>query len=205
MSLFDKKQKMRKPDKATLAKFLRAFVEPVEQPPCLSLVIDGTWLLHNVKWEANLTWRDIVENYLQFVKAMGSQHVRIIVVSDGYINSTKDHEHIRRTKHVCCDIQIRPDIKSIIPREKFLDNKSNKARLIRLLAETGFRIFSFLSKRDISVGVNSNSRASLVLTSSSQMMMRRLKSLSESIISFSPLTFGPDLRVANDLTLYLVQ
>ena len=65
-----------------------------------------------------------------------SRCLRTTVVFDGYGNSTKDHDHLRRTKNACCDILIRPDIKSIIQREKFLDNKSNKIQLIRLLAET---------------------------------------------------------------------
>ena len=55
---------------------------------------------------------------------------------DGYDNSIKDLDHLRQTKNACCDILIRPDIKSLIPREKFLENKSNKAQLILLLAET---------------------------------------------------------------------
>jgi hypothetical protein len=46
---------------------------------------------------------------------------------------------LRRTKNACCVIQIRPDIKSIIPREKFLDNKRNKAQLVLLRAETFVR------------------------------------------------------------------
>lgn len=136
MSLFDEYQKLRKPDKAALARVLKAFVEPVEQPPCMSLVIDGGWLLHNVRWEANLTWKDIAESYLRFVKSMGSQCLQITVVFDGYGSSTKDHDHLRRTKNACCDILIRPDIKTITPREKFLDNKSNKAQLIVLLSKT---------------------------------------------------------------------
>ena len=136
MSLFDKDQKLRNPDKAALARVLKAYVEPVEQHPSTSLVIDGVWLLHNVRWEANLTWKDIAERYLQFVKYMGSQCLKTTVVFDGYGSSTKDHDHLRRKKNACCDIQIRPDIKSIIQREKFLDNKSNKTQLIRLLAET---------------------------------------------------------------------
>ncbi|CAL8235332.1 unnamed protein product [Arctogadus glacialis] len=57
-----KNQKLRKPDKAALAKFLKAFVEPVEKKTCTSLVVDGGWLLHSVKWEANLAWKDIAEN-----------------------------------------------------------------------------------------------------------------------------------------------
>ena len=155
MSLFDKNQKMRKPDKAALAKFLKAYVEPVEQPPCASLVIDGGWLLHNVKWEANLTWRNIAESYLRFVKAMGNKHIQITVVFDGYGHSTKDHDHLRRTKHACCDIQIRPDIHNIIPREKFLDNQSNKAQLISLLAKTfsdnGIQVLQCSDDADISI------------------------------------------------------
>ena len=111
-------------------------MEPVEQPSCTSHVIDGGWLLHNVRWEANQTWKDIAETYLRFVKAMGSQCLRITVVFDGYGSSTKDHDHLRRTKNACCDILIRPDIKSIVSKEKFLDNKSNKTQLILLLAET---------------------------------------------------------------------
>lgn len=59
MSLFDKDQKLQKPDKASLARVLKAFVEPVEQPPSMSFVITCGWLLHNVRWEANLTWEDI--------------------------------------------------------------------------------------------------------------------------------------------------
>ena len=55
MFLFDKDQKTRKPDNAGLGRFLKAFVEPVEETTCMSLVIDGGWLLHNAKWVANLT------------------------------------------------------------------------------------------------------------------------------------------------------
>ena len=58
------------------------------------------------------------------------------MVFDGYGSSTKDHDHLRRTKNACCDIQIRSDLKNIVPREKFLDNKHNKAQLILHLAET---------------------------------------------------------------------
>jgi len=93
MSLFDKDGKLRKPDKAALGRCLKALTEPVEQTPCASLVIDGGWLLHNVKWEGNLTWKEIIKSYLHFVKSMGSQYVQITVVFDGYGSSTKDHDH----------------------------------------------------------------------------------------------------------------
>ena len=136
MLLFDKNQMMRKPDKAALSRLLKTFVEPIEQPQCLSLVIDGGWLLHNVKWEASLTWNEIAGNYLRYVKTLGSQHARITVVFDGYAKSTKDHDHLRRTKHACCDIQIRPHLPSFVSRGKILDIKNNKIQLKNLLAET---------------------------------------------------------------------
>ena len=47
-----------------LQRVRKAFVEPIEPPPCTSLVIDGGWLMYNIKWEANLTWNNIAENYL---------------------------------------------------------------------------------------------------------------------------------------------
>lgn len=99
-------------------------------------MVDGGWLLHSFKWEANLTWKDITESYLRFVMSMGSQNLRITVVFDGYSSSTKDHDHLRRTKNACCDIQICSDLKNIVPWVKFLDNMHNKSQLILLLAET---------------------------------------------------------------------
>ncbi|CAL8399067.1 unnamed protein product [Arctogadus glacialis] len=43
------------------------------------------------------------------------------------VHLTIDEQRIQ-----CCGIQIHPDLKSIVPREKFLDNKNNKAQLILL-------------------------------------------------------------------------
>lgn len=146
MSQFAKNQKLRKPDKATLSRFLKACVEPVEKKTCTSLVVDGGWLLHNVKWGANLTWKDVAERYLRFVKSMGIHHLWITVFFDGYGSSTKDHDHLRQTKNAGCDSKIRLDLKVIIAREKFRDNKNNKTQLILLLAETftknGIRVYS---------------------------------------------------------------
>lgn len=136
LCLFDKYQRLRKPDKSALGRTLKSYTSPVTVTPQASLVVDGGWLLHNVKWEANLTWKEIVQRYLYFVKSMGINRIRIIVVFDGYSSSTKDHDHLRRTKNACCDIQMRLDIKVIIAREKFLDNKKNKAQLVLFLAET---------------------------------------------------------------------
>ena len=58
---------------------------------------------------------DIAKSYLRLVKSMRSWCIRITVVFDGYNNSTKEHDHMRRTKNSCCDILIGPDIKNIVP------------------------------------------------------------------------------------------
>ena len=58
------------------------------------------------------------------------------MVFDGYNRSPKDHDHIRRTKNSCCNLQIRPDMFNWTPRAKFLDNTHNKSELIHLLSST---------------------------------------------------------------------
>ncbi|CAL8301374.1 unnamed protein product [Gadus morhua 'NCC'] len=120
--------------------------------------------------EANLTWKDIAESYLRFVMSMGSQHLRIIVVFDGYGSSTKDHDHLRRSKNACCDFQIRPDLKNIVQREKFLDNKNNKSQLILFLAETFQRATSsslFISSSLSTYPFTTSSSSSIASLSSS--------------------------------------
>lgn len=98
MSRFNNNQTLGKPDKTALARFLKAFVESIEKPSSTSLVINGGWFLHSIRREANVTRKDIAKSYLRFVKSISSHRFRITVVFDGYGNSTKDHDHLRRTK-----------------------------------------------------------------------------------------------------------
>ena len=63
----------------------------------------------------------------------------MIVRAGVWVNFRKPPDEIGRVgicENACCDIQIRLDLKIIIAREKFLDNKNNKAQLVLLLAET---------------------------------------------------------------------
>lgn len=53
-----------------------------------------------------------------------------------YSSSPKDLDHIRRTKNSCCDLQIRPDMIHLTPREKSMYNPHNKNELIHLLSST---------------------------------------------------------------------
>ena len=89
-----------------------------------------------VKWEQHQTWQELANSYMSYVQYLGCCSQKIIVVFDGYNRSPKDHDHIRRTKNSCCNLQIRPDIFNWTPRAKFLDNTHNKSELIHLLSST---------------------------------------------------------------------
>ena len=89
-----------------------------------------------VKWGQGQTWQEIANSYLSYVQCLGRNSQKIVVVFDGYSRSPKDHDHIRRSKKSCCDLQIRPDVIHWTPRAEFLDNTHNKTELIRLLSST---------------------------------------------------------------------
>jgi len=86
--------------------------------PCSSFVVDGRWLLYMVKWEQGQTWQEITNSYLSYVQFLGRLSQKIIVVFDGYSSSPKNHEHIRRTKNSCCNLQNRPDMIHLTPIAK---------------------------------------------------------------------------------------
>ena len=139
-SLFSSKdQKMNKANKAgfsnTSLKRLTDALDLTDQP-CSSLVVDGGWLLYMVRWEQGQTWQEIADSYLSYVQCLGKHSQKITVVFDGYNSSPKDHDHIRRTKKSCCNLQIRPDMVHSTPRAKFMDNTHNKGELIQLLSLT---------------------------------------------------------------------
>ena len=106
LSLFSNKdQKMNKPNNAGFSKTsLKKLTQPLDltDQPCSSLVVDGGWLLYMVKWEQGQTWQEIAD----YVQCLGSRSQKTIVVFDGYSSSPKDHDHIRRTKNSCCNLQI---------------------------------------------------------------------------------------------------
>lgn len=140
LSLFSSKNdKMNKANKAdfsnTSLKILTNPLDLMDQQFC-TLVVDGGWLLYMVKWERGQTWQEIANSYLTYVQYLGSHSQKIIVVFDGYGKSPKDHDHIRRTKVSCCNLQTRPDMMHSIPKAKFMDNNHNKTQLIQLLSST---------------------------------------------------------------------
>ena len=97
-------------------------------------VIDGGWLLHQVKWTSH-SISQIIQSYIKFVL---SRFNKPTVIFDGYGNipSTKDHEHVRRIrgKKTSPDYKIMLDTKITCDRDTFLLNESNKSALIKLMA-----------------------------------------------------------------------
>ena len=98
LSLFSNKdQKMNKANKTGFSKTsLKDLTDPLDltKQPCSTLVVDGGWLLHMVKWDQGQTWQEIANSYLSYVQCLGRNSQKIVVVFDGYSRSPKDHDHI---------------------------------------------------------------------------------------------------------------
>lgn len=103
-SLF-KDNGLRKTDKAQLGRFLKRDVEPSELSLQAKYVLDGGALIHKVKWKKRGTYQDIVKQYVSYVRC---KYGTCCIVFDGYKQgpSIKDHEHQRRVKKSCADIQV---------------------------------------------------------------------------------------------------
>ena len=86
-------------------------------------VVDGGWLLHQMKWIRGATIKTIVTAYVKYVRVHFKDST---VVFDGYGEeaSLKDHEHLRRMagKKVSQDLQVTPELTISCDREVFLAN-----------------------------------------------------------------------------------
>ena len=58
----------------------------------------------------------------------------MIVVFDGYAQSTKDYEHQRRIKASCSDVAIKSTTVCTVMMKKLFSNSKNKHELINLLS-----------------------------------------------------------------------
>ena len=98
-------------------------------------VVDGGWLLHQIKWTRGATIKTIVTTYVKYVKAKFKDST---VVFDGYGEdaSLKDHEHMRRMagKKVSQDLTVTPQLTISCDREVFLANEKNKGALIMIMS-----------------------------------------------------------------------
>ncbi|KAL4100763.1 hypothetical protein QTP88_020794 [Uroleucon formosanum] len=98
-------------------------------------VIDGGFLLHRVMWQLNLTFNQIFQLYLSYIrKHFGTNAV---IVFDGYnesSTSTKNMERNRRVKNTSADILFDENMVPTVAQTSFLSNIRNKSRLIQMLS-----------------------------------------------------------------------
>ena len=98
-------------------------------------VVDGGWLLHQIKWTSGSTIKTIVTTYVNYIRAKFKDST---VVFDGYGDepSLKDHEHMRRMtgKKNSPDLRVTPELTISCDREVFLANEKNKQDLIMIMS-----------------------------------------------------------------------
>ena len=113
---------MHKSVEAQLAKSLTDSVDSSEQ---VMHVLDGGALLHRVKWGKKMPYQQVAKQYVSYVRG---KYGESCVVFDGYEQglSIKDHEHLRRVKKVCADIQLSESMEAYKNQEVFLANEKNK-------------------------------------------------------------------------------
>jgi len=134
-ALFEKGM-MRKNVKSVLAHLLLKPVTATETAdPGSHFVIDGGHLLHSVLWPENCTFGVVCNSYVDYVcRKYGTN---ITVVFDGYNNtslSTKALEQTRRASRILSpDIVVSLDMPVAVKQKAFLNNRNNKAQLIRFL------------------------------------------------------------------------
>ena len=81
-----------------------------------------------------MTYQDIAEQYVCHV---GEKYGESCIVFDGYEQgpSLKDHEHQRRIKKMCADIQLSEFMEAYKNQEVLLANERNKNQFILLLSQ----------------------------------------------------------------------
>ena len=67
-------------------------------------VIDGGALLHRIKWAKKVAYKDIVEQYVCYIRARYGGSSCIVFDGHGYGPSIKDHEQQRKIRKTCADI-----------------------------------------------------------------------------------------------------
>ena len=125
---------MRKSVKAQLAKPLTDSVGSYEHRRQVMHAVDGGALLHRVKWGKKILYQEVAKQYVSYVRG---KYVESCVVFDGYEQgpSIKDHEHLRRVKKVCTDIQLSESMEAYKNQEVFLTNEKNKHQFILLISQ----------------------------------------------------------------------
>lgn len=133
-SLFDESGLL-KGIKSSMVKVLVPDSNELSIPPesdKVSYIIDGGHLLHRMVWQRPATFRQICEQYTDYIIVHYGQAT---VVFDGYgQGNTKDEEHLRRSRSTTnIEVKVEDSIQVNINQSEFLANDKNKMGLISLL------------------------------------------------------------------------
>jgi len=131
---------LRKGGKSVLSQELRKKIN-IEDPVvikvvCRKFVADGGRLLHKVKWQQDVTFTTILQQYLNYVNKHFGYRVNIVFDAYGNGPSIKDHEHDRRSLKAAPDIFCDVNNHCISNQSSFLANESNKKTFVNALIET---------------------------------------------------------------------
>lgn len=133
-SLFDESGLMRKGKKSSMVTVLVSDSKEssnIDDPVKVSYIIDGGHLLHRVVWQQPATFKQICEQYSDYVC---THYGKATVVFDGYERSnTKDQEHLRRSRSNIV-VKVEDSIHVNINQNEFLASAKNKMGLITLLS-----------------------------------------------------------------------
>lgn len=120
-----------------------------------TVVLDGGFLLHRVKWNEATNYAGIYNMYITYIrKHFGN---RCTIVFDGYedaSNRTKTAEQSRRArlKHAV-DVRVGDNLPVTLQQDQFLSNTKNKARLIASLVpklrQNGYEVFQSDGDADV--------------------------------------------------------
>ena len=99
---------MRKPTKSTLRKHLLDQIKPSVPVAAKACVVDGGALLHKATWQQKGTYKEVIDQYVRFVRSHCSQYGIVCVVFNGYSDkwSLKSPEHQRRMNKKSANINI---------------------------------------------------------------------------------------------------
>ena len=115
------------------SKTLTSGLTRVESVENTTNVLDGGALLHRVRWMAGKTYKEVIMQYLSYVR---SKYGLSSIIFDGYASgpSVKDHEHQRRASKASADVKISEDMQTHRNQQRFLANEKNKTQFIKLLS-----------------------------------------------------------------------
>lgn len=119
-------------------------------------VVDGGFLLHKVKWLQDVTYADIIQQYVNFLKKRYGTPGNVTVVFDGYSPhpTIKDHEHLRRSCKCKCAPDVVFDVNKLAFKDQagFLTNPVNKqhfvAALMSCLQNVGYSVLQAADDAD---------------------------------------------------------